>query len=103
MEACATLFEVPPAPPELARKELRLMVTRFLQSRGWLVMHNVRNQTAYPGMAKLTAIRGGRVIWLDIKAHGAPPTPLELSFASLIMDHDGEHRVVRGLRDVIDL
>ena len=78
-------------------------VRDYLRALGWFVIRHQQGLGSHRGLSDLTAIRGGRTIWLEAKTATGRQSEYQRAFQEAVEAHGGEYRVVRGIEDVADL
>ena len=85
--------------------EIQRAITQYLQYKGWFVYRNLLNIGAHKGIADLTAIKNGRVVWIEVKTphKRSKQNDDQLQFEADITAHGGEYIVARSVDDVMEL
>ena len=73
---------------------LQHMVSEFLEWSKWFVFPNVEGKSksgraTYPGVTDLTAIKGGVVLWIEIKVNGDRLRPAQERFRDDVLSKRG--------------
>lgn len=92
----------PPKPPKRVNPEtiIRKAVVKYLESQGWFVYPNTQGIGSHRGLADLTAIRNGAVVWIEIKTPTGKQSYYQWEFEQAIRAHGGLYCVVRGVDDL---
>jgi len=87
----------------LKESEIQAQIRDFLRYQGFFVYKNHQTLGSYPGVADLTAIRNGKVYWIEVKR---PKTgrlsEAQRMFAQAIKNHGGNFFVATGVEDVVE-
>lgn len=78
-------------------------VRQYLTLRNWYVYRNHQSLGSHKGLSDLTAIKGGRVIWVEIKRPGGKLSDWQKAFRDEIQVHGGEYYCVYCLEDIARL
>jgi len=87
----------------LTHSQIQAQVSQFLRVDGYFVFPNRQDQLSYAGISDLTAIKDGRIIWIEIKTDRDTQNPKQIKFQKDIEENDGEYRVARSIDDIEDL
>ena len=68
----AGVAESSQAPPKRKRRQnpetkIRKEIQDYLRERGWFVFPNTQGLGCYRGISDLTAMKDGRIVWIEIK------------------------------------
>ena len=77
-------------------------VRQALCLSGWYVMRNQQGLGAVLGRSDLEAIRGGRVVFIEIKTATGKLSDHQETFCAKVLDHGGEYLIVRRVEDLRD-
>ena len=94
--------------------DIRHQITDYLNLKGWLVIPNIAGKLyvgdagkTHPGIADLTALKDGRVVWIEVKrpkskgkAAGTQSETQE-QFQAAIEAHGGEYILAYGVGELI--
>ena len=83
--------------PETA---LKSAIKSYLQWNGWFVWHSLQGLGCYPGVADLTAIKEGRVLFIEVKTPRGRQSENQILFGNDVRTHGGTYKVVRSLDDI---
>lgn len=86
--------------PETA---IRKQIVDYLRATGWMVVYHMQGPLSYKGFSDLTALKDGRVYFLEVKTAKGKLSEHQQRFAMDVAEHGGEYRVVRSLEDVVRL
>ncbi len=90
-------------------KDIQLSIKQALQSIGWFVYKNNLSgvrvngylcKNSAIGLADLTAIKGGRVLMLEIKRPKEKQKPDQIEFEKNWKEHGGEYYVLYSIEDL---
>jgi hypothetical protein len=77
-------------------------VRQALCLSGWYVMRNQQGLGSVPGRSDLEALRGGRLVFIEIKTPTGKLSDHQKHFCDTILSHGGEYLVVRRVEDLRD-
>jgi len=69
----------------------------------WFHFHILQGLGSFLGIPDIIAIKGGRVLFLEIKKPGGKLSPGQIIFRDLILSHGGEYYKIDSLDDLINL
>lgn len=75
-------------------------VRDYLRFRGWFVIRNQQSLGSHRGLADLTAVKDGRVVWIEVKTRRGKLSEHQERFRDDVLQHGGEYIVVRSIEDV---
>lgn len=84
---------------------IQTAIKEYLQWTGWFVYRNLLNIGATKGISDLTAIKQGRVVWIEVKT----PNPRskqnddQRKFEADIKAKGGEYIIAKSVDDVMRL
>ncbi len=87
-----------PVPTEA---DVRCAVRDYLRLRGWFVYHNMGGPLSYKGLSDLTIVKGGRVVWVELKRPGGRQSSDQAEFQRDLEAAGGEYLLVTGVNDVM--
>lgn len=82
--------------------EIQAAIRDFLRYQGFFVYKNHQTLGSYPGVADLTAIKDGRVYWIEVKRPNGRLSEAQKRFASAIKNHGGNFFVATSIEDVME-
>ncbi len=85
---------------KIPESQLQREIKEYLQWNGWFVYKNHQSLGSYRGLFDLTAIKNGRVVWIEVKKPKGKVSPLQQQFLEDIKQHGGECFVAKGINDV---
>jgi len=85
---------------KVTEKDIMNQIRDFLRLHGWMVIRNHQTLGSYPGVTDLTAIRGGKVVWIEVKTPRGRLGPDQEKFLQDLEDHGGWWIVARSVEDV---
>ena len=71
--------------------QIQSAIREYLRWNGWFVIRNQQSMGSLKGLADLTAIKGGRVLWLEIKTPRGTQSIYQQEFEATIKAHGGEY------------
>ena len=89
-----------PQKKEPTESEILTVVRDFLRLRGWFVIRNQQGLGSHLGMADLTAIKNGKVIFVEVKTPKGRLGEYQRKFKRDIEEHGGIYLVVRSVEEL---
>ena len=77
-------------------------VRQALCLSGWYVMRNQQGLGAVLGRSDLEALRGGRLVFIEIKTPTGKLSDHQKNFCAKVLNHGGEYLIVRRVEDLRD-
>ncbi len=87
----------------MRENEIRAQVRDYLRLKGWFLYYNLAGLGAYPGLSDIVAVKGGRIIHIELKTKRGKQSDNQEKFQTDLEAAGGEYRVVRCIEDVEDL
>jgi hypothetical protein len=92
-------------PPRRKRRQnpetiIRKQVVKYLREQGWFVFHNLQGVGCFRGLSDLTAFKGGRTVWIEIKTPDGKQSREQWEFEQRVLDNGGEYVIARCVDDV---
>jgi len=84
----------------LKETDIQRQIRDYLRAAGWYVIRNQQNMGSHAGLSDLTAIRRGRVLWIEVKTQKGTQSDAQIEFQQAIEAHGGEYVLARCLEDV---
>ncbi|MFH2042415.1 MAG: VRR-NUC domain-containing protein [Acidobacteriota bacterium] len=78
-------------------------IKEYLEYRGWFVYRNHQSLGSYPGIPDLTALKNGRVVWIEVKRPGGKISEPQASFANNIQGQECEWFCLYSLDDAMEV
>lgn len=75
-------------------------VREALRMDGWYVIRHQQGLGSHPGLSDLTAIKGGRTIYIEIKTPRGYQSEKQKLFQHDIEQHGGTYILCRSLEDI---
>ena len=88
---------------EPTEKEIQNEIRRYLQIRGWYVIRIQQGMGAHKGLSDLIAVKGGRVVFAEIKTPRGRLSEYQREFERELAAHGGEYVVLRSVEDAMRL
>lgn len=76
-------------------------VRHWLHFNQWFVIRNHQGLGCHRGLSDLTAIKDGRVLWIEVKTANGRLSHWQEQFQDDISFYGGEYVLVRSLEDLI--
>ena len=83
--------------PETSLKKL---VKQSMSIMGWFIFPILQGLGAHRGISDFIAIKGGRVLFLEIKAPKGKQSDNQIEFERQIKEHGGNYQIIRNLEEV---
>jgi hypothetical protein len=95
-------------PPQRKRRVnpetiIRKDIVKYLRGEGWFVFHNLQGLGCFPGISDLTAMRGGRIVWIEIKTPTGKQNHDQWDFEREVTTNGCEYVIARCVDDVRQL
>jgi len=88
---------------KISENEIKKQVKQYLTLMGWFSFHILQGLGSFLGIPDRIAIKGGRVLFLEIKKPGGKLSPGQIIFRDMILSHGGEYYKVDDLDSLIDI
>lgn len=85
---------------KIPESQIQRDIKEFLQWQGWYVYKNHQSLGSHRGLFDLTAIKNGRVVWIEVKTEKGKLSEQQERFKADIEARGGECCVARGIDDV---
>lgn len=85
---------------KITEADIQRQIRDYLRWTGWFVYKNHQSLGSYRGVADLTAIKDGRVVWIEVKKPGGRQSREQEKFQREIEAHGGVYIVARSVEDV---
>jgi len=79
---------------------IRKQIQDYLRWTGWFVYYNLAGLGSYPGLSDLVAVRGGRVVHIEVKTPKGVQSEKQKRFQRKLEAAGGEYVLARGIEDV---
>jgi len=76
-------------------------VRNILRFERWYVINNFQGLGCYPGMSDLTAVKDGKVLFIEIKTETGKLSDNQLVFQKEIESRGGNYLVIRSVEQII--
>ena len=86
--------------PRLKESDIRKMLQEYLRWKGWHVHYNLQGLGSYRGLSDLTAIRNGRVVFLEVKTPTGSQRDDQKIFQAEVEAAGGEYVVACCIEDL---
>lgn len=80
--------------------DIQNAIRDFLRWRGWFVIRHQQGLGCHKGLSDLTAIKGGRTVYIEVKRPKGTQSDAQLDFQADIEAHGGLYVVARSVDDV---
>ena len=80
--------------------EIRGDIRDYLRWTGWFVFYNLQGLGCYPGLSDLVAVKGGRVVYIEVKKPTGTQSEKQKNFQDNLEAAGGEYVLARGVADV---
>ena len=79
---------------------IRKQIQDYLRWTGWFVYYNLAGLGSYPGLSDLVAVRGGRVVHIEVKTPKGVQSDKQKRFQRKLEAAGGEYILARSVEDV---
>jgi Holliday junction resolvase len=79
---------------------IRRQIQDYLRWTGWFVYYNLAGLGSYPGLSDLVAVRGGRVVHIEVKTPKGVQSDKQKRFQRKLEAAGGEYVLARSVEDV---
>lgn len=86
--------------PVLKESEIQKQIVDYLKATRWLVIRNQQNIGSHKGLSDLTALRDGRVLFIEVKGPRGVQSDHQERFQREVEAHGGQYVLARRLEDV---
>lgn len=84
----------------LKESDILKQVRDYLRWADWYVIRNQQSMGSHKGLSDLTAIKEGKVVWIEIKRPGGKLSQHQENFRKDIEEHGGIYWVVTDIKDI---
>ena len=88
---------------KITENDIKKQVKQLLTLFEWFHFHILQGLGSFLGIPDIIAIKGGRVLFLEIKKPGGKLSPGQIIFRDLILSHDGEYYRIDSLDRLIEV
>ena len=92
--------EIKVAKLQITETDIRRQIQDYLRLTGWFVYYNLQGLGSYPGLSDLVAVRGGRVVHVEIKKPGGRQSEKQKEFQRQLEAAGGEYVLAKRIEDV---
>jgi hypothetical protein len=85
---------------KILEKDVRKVIKDWLQFNKWFVFSNFQGLGSYRGVTDFTAIKDGRVLWIEVKTPTGTQHASQVKFQNNIEAVGGEYVLARSSEDV---
>lgn len=85
---------------KVTEAEIQRQIRDYLRWTGWFVYKNHQSLGSHRGLADLTAIKDGKVVWIEVKAPGGRQSEHQRRFQEELEAHGGTYILARSVEDV---
>jgi len=90
-----------PKKPKIPEAIIKNGVRNILRFERWYVINNFQGLGCYPGMSDLTAVKDGKVLFIEIKTETGKLSDNQLVFQKEIESRGGNYLVIRSVEQII--
>ncbi|MDA8212187.1 MAG: VRR-NUC domain-containing protein [Clostridia bacterium] len=87
--------------PKVPESQIQAEIKQYLQLKGYFVYKNHQSLGSHRGLADLTAIKNGQVIWIEVKTPKGRVSEHQEQFRTDLEHHGGRYIVARSVDDVM--
>lgn len=96
--------QVPPPKRKRRRNpetKVRKEILEYLREQGWFVFPNTQGLGCYRGISDLTAMKDGRIVWIEVKAPKGKQSYEQWEFQQKVVQYGKcEYLIARSVEDV---
>lgn len=85
---------------KVTETDIRRQIQDYLRIRGWFVFYNLQGLGSYRGISDLTAVRAGRVLFIELKTARGRQSDYQKQFQADLEAAGGEYVLCRGVDDL---
>jgi Holliday junction resolvase len=85
---------------KLKESDIRKQLQDYLRWHGWHVHYNLQGLGSYRGVSDLTCIKGGRVVWLEVKTPTGKQREDQKMFQAEVEAAGGEYVLACCIEDL---
>lgn len=85
---------------KITEKDVREQVKEYLKIKGWFCYYNLAGLGSYPGLSDLVAVKGGRVVHIELKKPTGVQSERQIRFQAELEAAGGEYVLARGIDDL---
>ncbi|MGB9886737.1 MAG: VRR-NUC domain-containing protein [Moorellales bacterium] len=85
---------------KVTEAEIQRQIRDYLRWTGWFVIRNHQSLGSHRGLADLTAVKDGWVVWIEVKVPGGRQSKYQEEFQRQIEAHGGTYILARSVEDV---
>lgn len=86
----------PPTPETIIKRNVK----KYLLWRKWFVFSVLQGLGAYPGISDMIAVKGGFVLFIELKTPTGKQSDDQIEFERLVREHGGEYLIIRSLDEI---
>ena len=87
--------------PKVTETDIRRQVRDYLRYRGWFCFHVLQGLGAYRGISDIIAVKGGRVLFVELKTPRGRQSEYQKVFQADLEAAGGEYILCRGADDLL--
>jgi Holliday junction resolvase len=80
--------------------DIQRAIRDYLRLMGWFVWHNLQSLGSYRGLADLTAVKNGVVVFIEVKTSRGTLSQYQRQFQQDLTRAGGHYIVARNIDDV---
>lgn len=85
---------------QVKEADIQRAIKEYLQYHGWFVYKNHQSLGSHRGVADLTAVKDGRVIWVEVKRPGGKLSQDQHKFMAALVQHGGIYLLARSVDEL---
>ena len=90
-------------PRKVSENEIKHLVKDWLSIKGYFHFHLLAGMGAYPGLPDRIAVKGGKVLFLEIKKpKGSIHSDKQIKFQENVEKAGGRYLLIKNLEDLIE-
>jgi len=88
------------AKSRVSETDIRRQIQDYLRLTGWFVYYNLQGLGSYPGLSDLVAVKGGKVVHIEVKRPGGHQSENQKRFQANLEAAGGAYVVAKSVEDV---
>lgn len=88
---------------ELKERDILKAVKDLLKIEGFFVIRNHQSLGSHPGLSDLTALKKGKVFFIEIKTSRGIQSNDQINFEKNIVSHGGEYLLIRNVDELFNI
>lgn len=87
--------------PKLTEMQIQGQIKNYLRAKGWFTYKNHQTLGSHKGVADLTAMKDGKVVFIEVKKPGGSQSEYQKQFEQDCREHGIEYTILTSLNEAI--